>query len=113
MSFRPVDLPQYSIGIEGIGKLNSIEAVCRRAAISKAKLRWIGAAWLGAGRITVHCFQLENAYVSGSIDCPGRRGFDFSRQIDVANAIVGGLRRGVGRAPVLLEQFNRNRRGRA
>ena len=48
-----------------------------------------------------------------TLDRPGRCGLDLSGQIDVANAVGCRLRRGVGRTPILLEQFNRHRRGRA
>ena len=44
---------------------------------------------------------------------PGRRRLDLARQIEIADAIIGGLRRGVGRAPILLQQFDRHGRGRA
>ena len=43
---------------------------------------------------------------------PGRRHLHLSGQIGVGNAVVGGLRRGVGRAPVFIQQFDRHRRQR-
>ncbi len=51
--------------------------------------------------------------MGGAVERPGRRGLDLPGQIDVADAVFGGLRRRVGRAPILLEQFGRHGRGRA
>ena len=43
---RPVDLPEHRVGGEGIGKLDAVEAVCRRGVVVEAKQRRIGGAWL-------------------------------------------------------------------
>ncbi len=48
-----------------------------------------------------------------SFDRPTRRSLDLPRQIEIANAIVCGLRRGVGGSPILLEQFDGYCRSRA
>ena len=44
---------------------------------------------------------------------PGRRRLDLACQIDIANAVGRGLRRGVGRPIILLEQFDRHGSRRA
>ena len=48
-----------------------------------------------------------------AFDRPGRRNLDLSGEIDIADLVGRGLRRGVGGAPILLEQFDRRGRGGA
>src|SRR3984893_1782981 len=72
----------------------------------------MGGAWLGAGRIGIEQLLVEKAHVRRSFDRPGWCGLDLSCQIDIANAIVCRLRRGVGRAPILLQQLDWRRRRR-
>jgi len=48
-----------------------------------------------------------------AFDGPGRCDFDLSGEIDVPNLVGRGLRRGVGGAPILLQQLGRRGRGRA
>ena len=48
-----------------------------------------------------------------ALDRPGRRGLDLPCQVDITDAVRRRLRRGVGRAPILLKQFDRRRRSRA
>ncbi len=68
---------------------------------------------LGLGRIAVHRLLPERADARRAFDRPGRRGLDLSGQIGIGNLVGRGLRRGVGRAPVVLQQFDRHRRRRA
>ena len=109
----PVDLPEHRIGSERICELDSIEAVGRHVVVVEAKQRRVGGAWLGLGRIAIHRLLLEHAHPRRALDRPGRRGLDLSGQIDIADAVGRRLRRGVGRAPIVLEQFHRCRRRRA
>jgi hypothetical protein len=106
-------LSQHGI-TESIGELNPIQAKCRRGSVAKAKQRVIGGvASLRAGRITIQRLVIEDPHMGGAFDRPVRRGLDLARQIDIPNAVGGGLRRGIGRAIILLQQFNRHRRSRA
>src|SRR6266704_960221 len=68
----------------------------------------MGRARLGSRWIAIHRLMVEYAQVNRAIDRPGRRRLDFPRQIDIADAIIGDLRCGVGRAVILLQQFDRN-----
>ena len=109
---RSVDLSQCGTGIEGIGELGPIQAVCRRAAVAKAKQCRIGVAGLGPGRVAVLGLLIEDPHMGDTVDRPGRRDLDLAGQIDIADAVVRGLRRSVGGAVILLQQFDRDGRGR-
>jgi len=78
---------QYGIGIEGIGELSPIQAVCRCDAIAITKQRRICGTGLGAGRIAILGILIENPDMSDAFDGPGRRDLDLTGQIDIAHAI--------------------------
>ena len=113
MRRRSVDLAECGSGIERVGELGPVQAVGRRAAVAEAKQRRIGRAGLSAGRIAVQNLLVENPDMRDAVDRPGRCDLDLARQIDIADPVFRGLRRGVGRAPILLEQFDRRGRGGA
>ena len=100
--------PSTAAVIERIGELGPVQAVGGRTVVAKAKQRRIGGARLGAGRIAVQRVVIEDPHMRVAFDGPGRRGLDLAGQIDVADAIGRGLRRGVGRPVILLEQFDRH-----
>jgi hypothetical protein len=84
--------------IEGIGELNSVQVICGRRAVAKAKQSRV-VAWLSAGRIAVLRFLFEQPDMRRTFDRPRRRYVDLPQEVEVANLIGVGLRRGVGRAP--------------
>jgi len=88
--------------IEGIGELNSVHIVCRCRTVAEAKQGRV-VAWLSAGRIAVLRFLLEQPDVRRTFNRPRRRCFDLPQEVEVANLIGVGLRRGVGRAPKILQ----------
>ena len=100
--------PRIASGANGLDKLHPVQSVRRRAAVAEAQQRGVGGAGLGAGRIGIHDLLAERANMGNAFDRPGRRRLDLSRQVHIADLVCGGLRRGVGRAPILLQQFDRH-----
>ena len=108
-----VELSQHRARAEGIGELDPIQAIRRRAPVAKTKQHRVGGARLGPGRIGIQHVLIKNPHMGRSFDGPARRGLDFACQIDIADAVFRDLRRGVGRAPILLKQLDGRRCGRA
>ena len=113
MSRRSIVLSQHRVRIEGIGKLNSVQAVCRVDAVTKTKQRRIGVAGLRSRWVAILHLLIEDPHMGDTFDRPGRCDLDLPGQIEIANAVVQGLRRGVGGTIILLQQFDGYRRGRA
>ena len=65
------------------------------------------------GRVAVLGVLIEHAQRRGALRRPGRRDVEFAGQVGVADTVGRGLRRGVDRAPVLLQQFDGRGRGGA
>ena len=84
-----------------------------RGVVVETKQGRIGDAWLRLGRIAVHRLLPERADAYRTIDRPGRRGLDLSGQVDIGHLVGRGLRCRIGRAPIVLQQFDRHRRRRA
>ena len=108
-----INLAQYCTGIEGIGELRAIKTICRRNAVAEAKQGRIGGAWLRARPVGIQRVLAEYPHMRRAFDRPDRRGLDLAGQVEIANAVRCDLRRGVGRPPILLKQFDRYRSGRA
>src|SRR5947209_16834374 len=64
---------EHSAGIREIRKLGAVEAICRRRVVAEAEQRRVGAAWLGTGRIAVHCLLVEDPQMCVAVDGPDRK----------------------------------------